>query len=91
MVFISTGAPRGYWVHLGSTGCTPVGCAAANRPDVDLKDFDPARDTVVVDLAALLDGANIDVGATCMSGAESAACAPLFTNCGLPFGARPTG
>lgn len=66
--FSSTGLPRGFMVHLGSTGCTPSGtsvtvptsCKAPNRVEVDFPSFDPAHDTVVADLAALLQDTNVD-------------------------------
>lgn len=95
--FSSTGVPRGYAVHLGSTGCTPdetrntvpTRCSSPNRVEVEFRDFDPSRDAVVADLAALLAGSNVDQGGKmmsgCMSGPETAACGPLFTQLGLPF------
>ena len=96
--FASTGVPRGFAIHLGSTGCTPnetkttvpTDCSEPNRPEVDLAGFDPAHDMAVVDLAALLKDSNVDVNqentpAGCMSGPEDLDCAPIFVNLGLPF------
>lgn len=95
--FSSTGAPRGYAIHLGSTGCTPndtkitvpTTCAAPNRVEVNFPQFDPATDVVLADLAALLRDSNVDQSGKnmsgCMSGTRTAACAPLFANFGLPF------
>ena len=66
--FSSTGNPRGFVVHLGSTGCTPndtentipTKCAAPNRADVAFPDFDPSRNSVIADLGALLQDTNVD-------------------------------
>lgn len=99
--FSSTGLPRGFAVHLGSTGCTPseskttipTKCSDPNRTEVELRGFDPARDVIVADLGALLQDSNVDLGTRmmsgCMSGPETAACGPLFSNLGLPFGTQP--
>jgi len=102
--FASTGMPRGYAIHLGSTGCTPdqiktappVRCTEPNRVDVELDGFDPPSDAVVADLAALLKDSNIDTNqektaAGCMSSQQDADCGPIFANLGLPFAAKPAG
>ncbi|MEO8663798.1 MAG: MbnP family copper-binding protein [Bryobacteraceae bacterium] len=95
--FSSTGAPRGFAIHLGSTGCTPddsqttmpTRCNALNRPTIELADFDPGKDVVVADLAALLKDSNVDepgkIVSGCMSDPSTPACAPVFGNLGLPF------
>lgn len=100
--FSSTGAPRGYAVHLGSTGCTPseskvtppTQCSAPNRAEVELKGFDAGKDVVVADLAALLEDSNVDAAGKmmsgCMSGPTTEACGPLFSHLGLPFLGQPT-
>ena len=99
--FSSTGAPRGYAIHLGSTGCKPnetqttipTACSEPNRVEVTLPGFDPAHDTVIADLAALLQDSNVDQAGKmmsgCMSGPTTAACGPLFSNLGLPFPNQP--
>jgi uncharacterized repeat protein (TIGR04052 family) len=100
--FSSTGMPRGYAIHLGSTGCTPnetkitipTQCSEPNRPDIELTGFDPSRDVVVADLAALLKDSNVDsnqehTAAGCMSDPNDSDCAPLFANLGLPFAGKP--
>lgn len=102
--FSSTGQPRGYAIHLGSTGCTPnqtkitvpTQCSAPNRPEIQINYFDPAKDAVIADLAALLKDSNVDVNQEntaggCMSAADDSDCAPLFANFGLPFGGRSAG
>jgi uncharacterized repeat protein (TIGR04052 family) len=93
--FSSTGAPRGWAIHLGSTGCTPddtkttipTSCANPNRVDVTLKQFNPATDVVVADLASLLADSDVDTTgkmmAGCMSGPSTPACGPLFRHLGL--------
>lgn len=100
--FSSKGVPRGYAIHLGSTGCTPsetqttvpTKCSEPNRVEVELKNFDPAKDVVVADLAALLQDSNVDQGTKMMSGCMSfpgtAACGPLFANFGLSYEKQPS-
>ena len=82
--FSSTGNPRGYLVHLGSTGCVDGRCASPNRFEIALPTFDPSRDTVLADLAALLKNVNVDEpakdGAGCMSSPETPACGPILAN-----------
>jgi len=109
--FSSTGAPRGVFVHLGSTGCTPndsrntipTSCKSPNRVEVTFSSFDPAREVVIADLAALLQDTNVDASVNpppekpedgmpspgCMSGPDDLDCAGLFRNFGLPFGRHP--
>jgi len=100
--FSSTGLPRGYAIHLGSTGCTPhetkitvpTHCNEPNRPEIEIAGFDPLRDVVIADLAELLKDSNVDTNqehtaAGCMSDPNDADCAPLFANFGLPFAGRP--
>ncbi len=92
-----TGAER--WnVHVGSTGCVsgaPVSapeeeCSAPNRATIEL-DLDPTAADVVVDLGALIDGADVATNLEktppgCMSSPmEAGDCAPVFENLGLDF------
>jgi uncharacterized repeat protein (TIGR04052 family) len=93
----SNSFPTGWFIHLGSTGCTPSGsastvptsCAQPNRLTVTLTGFDVTRDVVVADVAQLLAGANVDVNgggpAGCMSGTTDPECPAIFSNFGLPF------
>jgi uncharacterized repeat protein (TIGR04052 family) len=95
----TTGKPRGYVLHLGSTGCTPnqtkitvpTSCLNPNRPEVSFAAFDPQKDQVVVDLAALLQGTDVDgepgkPGGGCMSNPHDPDCAAMFARLGLAFG-----
>lgn len=89
--------PDGFVVHLGSTACdgdrltggTTV-CANANVPTVSFPAFNPAVDTVVVDLQELFRGSNIDIDngeqAGCQSRPADPECGPVFERLGLPFG-----
>ncbi len=84
-------------VHLGSTGCIPgskpnitASCARLNIPEVDLDEFNPATNTIVADLGALL--ADNDITSNqpntppgCESDPGDQDCAPMFTNLGLHF------
>jgi uncharacterized repeat protein (TIGR04052 family) len=96
----STGSPGGWFVHVGSTGCTPEGnaptsCAASNRPEVRLTSFELDHEAVLFDIRALLASSNVDMnggGAPgCMSGQTDPECASLFGKFGLPIGATPAG
>lgn len=101
--FSSTGLPRGFAVHLGSTGCTPnetkttvpTSCGSPNRVEVTFARFDAAKDTVLADLAALLKDSNVDLPGKemsgCMSSPRTPACGPIFSNLGLPFPGQETG
>jgi uncharacterized repeat protein (TIGR04052 family) len=97
----TTGLPQGWFLHLGSTGCTPsdtkqtipTKCAFPNRPEVTMTKFDINSDTVIADLKGLFAGANVDVNQEktprgCMSAQNDADCAPLFANLGLPFAGK---
>jgi uncharacterized repeat protein (TIGR04052 family) len=94
----TTGMPQGWFLHLGSTGCTPndtrqtvpTKCAFPNRVEITLAKFDINSDTVIADLNGLFSGANVDVNQEntprgCMSAQNDKDCAPLFANLGLPF------
>jgi len=100
----STGQPRGWLVHLGSTGCSPAGgpstvpvsCSNRNAVAVDLPSFAPARDVIDMDVAALFAASNVDVNTEktplgCMSGSGDPECAGLFEQLGLAIGERPAG
>jgi uncharacterized repeat protein (TIGR04052 family) len=89
----TTGKPRGWVLHLGSTGCTPnetkmtvpTSCLHPNRPEIVLTGFDPRRDQVAVDLAALLKDSDIDskpdqTSGGCMSNTQDPDCVPFFAN-----------
>ncbi len=83
--------------HLASTGYAAASitdpptaeCKHPNRVTVQLNDFDPARDEVVLDLSKLLADAHItqdaaDTQPGCMSGEDDADCKPIFRALGLP-------
>lgn len=92
----STGQPRGWMFHLGSTGCmpndsrttVPVSCARPNITTIDLPAFDLAADVVELDLQALLATSDVDRNAPetpagCMSGPSDPECGPLLTRFGF--------
>lgn len=83
-----------WYLHLGSTGCNgnpvtgeTVACQRANRIPLTLPDFDPARQRVALDLAALFQDSTLgqDQGAAvgCMSGPSDPECVTLFPRLGL--------
>ena len=98
----STGQPRGWLVHLGSTGCEPTGspttvavsCANRNVVTVDLPAFAAGRDVVELDFLALFATSNVDANTAetaqgCMSGGSDPECAGLFGQLGLPVAGVP--
>lgn len=102
--YTSTGQPRGAFVHLGSTNCTPnqtrltipTACAHPNRVEVSMPAFDAGTDVVVADLGSLLATANIDVNTAdtaegCMSAQNDPECGPVLARLGLPVGDTPAG
>ncbi len=90
-------APTPWVIHLGSTGCvtadstakTPKSCGHPNRATIALPGFDPKRDVVVADLAALLARSDVrknqpKTAAGCMSAESDSDCGGLFASLGLP-------
>ena len=89
------GRPVGFPVHIGSSGCTPgtktqppAACKAPNRVTVSLPSFDPRTDRVVMDVAALLQDANVDANTPntapgCMSEPNDPDCKAVFEAIGL--------
>ena len=81
----STGVPDGFAIHIGSTGCegdmrgNVTGCVQDNRAEIALDGIDPALNAIVVDVAALLSGSDIDANLSgppgCMSGFDDDDCA----------------
>lgn len=104
--FVPVGGPVARWnVHLGSTGCmsaaptTPpdAPCSRTNAAVVELSGFDPAEDTIAIDLAQLVAGADLAVNTPdsppgCMSAPEEPDdCTAVFSSLGVDFatGASP--
>ena len=82
----------GFWIHLGSTGCEgTVGdissCTKPNRIEVVLEDFVPARDRIVFDFAALVDGTDLRDGeeSDCSSSPAEDSCQTPFSALGIDF------
>ncbi|WNG20759.1 MbnP family copper-binding protein [Cystobacter fuscus] len=96
----TAGLRSGYFMHLGSTECPPLvpgqsydECTYPNRPEIFLEGFVLDQGKVVLDLASLFEGSNLDVNANvpntaigCMSQQEDPDCAPVFNRMGLAFG-----
>jgi uncharacterized repeat protein (TIGR04052 family) len=100
----TAGMPGGLALHLGSTGCAAdasgavTDCAHPNRAVIELVGpIDPETSVVTLDLAALLDGMDLesntpDTAPGCMSAPNDPECAGPFAQLGLPFGdASPAG
>lgn len=88
------------FLHLGSTGCvvdsavSPLtrDCGQGNRAIVELRNLALGRDPIVLDVAELLRGVNLEANQPqtargCMSAQNDADCAPIFANLGIPFAA----
>lgn len=74
--------------HLGSTGCEgSIGaiqrCARPNRAVIQVDDFEPGRDVIAFDLAALVKALPKDGVQSCMAEVGDRACGPLFAALGL--------
>jgi hypothetical protein len=68
-------------------------CSNVNRPVVRLKSFDPAKNAIVADVAALFKNADIYAlahGGGCMSGLDEA-CQPVMRDLGVTFNGQPAG
>ena len=89
------GAP-GFSIHIGATHCgegspvrpPSVACERQNRPSVRLDRFDPERQIVVLDLAALLAETDVtsnepETASGCMSADDDADCDGIFRRAGL--------
>ena len=100
----STGQPRGWLLHLGSTACSPAGspstvpvsCANRNVVTVDLPGFSAARDVVELDFLALFGASNVDTNTDktalgCMSGGSDPECHGLFGQLGLAIADQSAG
>ncbi|CAN2534790.1 hypothetical+protein [Methylocapsa aurea] len=85
-----------WMMHFGSTGCKGdpltgeiASCAAPNRIAVRFDTFDPVKQHVILDLAALLSGVDLthDAGGAtgCMSSLTDPECGPLYEVAGLRF------
>ncbi|MEG4119797.1 metallo-mystery pair system four-Cys motif protein [Microcoleus sp. N9_B4] len=95
------GGVQGFAIHLGSTGCKaegntlkPSSCANPNTAKIVFSNFDPAKNTVVADIKALVSQTNLEVNQAntppgCMSEPNDGDCAGIMTNLGLPFGGQP--
>lgn len=68
----------------------PSTCKNPNRPEIKLENFDPDKNTVIVDLGALVADAELDNNAAesspgCMSEQIDPDCKSIFNNFGLDF------
>ena len=87
------GSNAGYFLHLGSTGCTqpgsgPVTCRNPHLETIALSGFDPTKNVVVADLGSLFQHADLAAAARtggCMSG-PTQDCQPVMHDLGIAFG-----
>lgn len=92
----SDAQPEGWFVHLGSTGCSPAGdptvpatsCANAHRPVVSLDGFDWQTDAIAADYGALLADSDLTQNSAakgCMSFPGDPECHAVMNNFGLDY------
>ena len=91
---------KGFAIHLGSTGCQvttasqqPSACSQLNTATIAFNTFDPSKNTVVADLAALVATTNLNqnqpkTSLGCMSEPEDGDCPNLMANLGIPFNGK---
>lgn len=78
---------RAYF-HPGATSCTgnpaqgTVMCAKSNRTEIVFQAFDPLNDTIVIDVAQLFKGTDLEVENECHSTPQGV-CSPMFDAWGL--------
>lgn len=91
-----------FFVHLGSTGCegVPTGanamtCNAPNRAKVLFRSFNPAKQRISLDVAAMTAGIdvtrNLGGAAGCMSGPTDPECGRVFRTAGIDWSADGSG
>jgi len=85
-------SPSTWLVHVGSTACATAAsgaysCRHPNRPEIALHDYDWHANTIVLDVAKLVAGADLTAhtgGTECMSDpSDDADCSPPFAALGL--------
>jgi len=99
---VRTATGKSWVLHLGSTGCTPTGnartpataCAQRNEAQIELRNFDPTQQQIVLDVAALYAQSDLEnnqegTAAGCMSAPNDRDCGPIFAALGLPFADTP--
>ncbi|MFC3613643.1 MbnP family copper-binding protein [Lutimaribacter marinistellae] len=90
--------PKGWFLHLGSTMCASAGktdapaapCKNPNLIDVSFDGFDPSTQTLVIDPAPVVAGADLrfntpETSPGCMSFLNDPDCNTVMTRLGLPF------
>ncbi len=93
---------QGFPIHLGSTGCQaaegsqkPASCSNRNRVKLFFTKFDPTKNVVIADIAALVLNTNLAANQPnsppgCMSSPDDGDCAGIMANLGIPFANKPT-
>ena len=91
---------KGFAIHLGSTGCKvttasqkPASCSNPNTATIAFNAFDPDKNVIVADLAALVATTNLNqnkpkTSLGCMSEPEDGDCLNIMANLGIPFNGK---
>ena len=100
---VSDEQPAGWFVHLGSTGCSPTGptnpatsCANPHRVTVEFRGFDYESQVIVADVGRLLAGSDVSrntpsTAKGCMSFPNDADCPAVMNRLGLSYGSSAAG
>jgi uncharacterized repeat protein (TIGR04052 family) len=89
---LAAAAHKGGWfVHLGSVGCTPAGgpaivptsCREPNAPTITLTGFDPLRSPIIADAALLVAHSDLTATRGCMSNRASPGCPGVLRGFGV--------
>ncbi len=96
-------AGNAFFIHLGSTGCQaqtssqkPTNkCRYPNIAKINLENFDPSKNTIVLDIAKLLENTNLNSNQAntapgCMSEPNDKDCTGIMAGFGIPFGSQTT-
>jgi uncharacterized repeat protein (TIGR04052 family) len=95
---VDAGPRATFSVHLASTGCNgspssmpSTQCTYQNRPTIELSDFDPDADVILVDPKAVVEGVDLTVntpatGIGCMSARTDPDCDVVMPRLGVDFG-----
>ncbi|WP_414569844.1 MbnP family copper-binding protein [Nostoc sp. CCY 9925] len=96
-------AGNAFFIHLGSTGCQAetssqkptTTCRYPNIAKINLENFDPSKNTIVIDIAKLLENTNLNrnqanTAPGCMSEANDKDCTGIMAGFGIPFGGQTT-
>ncbi|MEA5573502.1 MbnP family copper-binding protein [Calothrix sp. UHCC 0171] len=94
-------AVNAFFIHLGSTGCQAetasqkptTKCTNPNTAIINLANFEPSKNTIVIDIAKLVGDTNLtrnqeNTAPGCMSEPNDKDCTGIMAGFGIPFGGQ---